>query len=160
MRDLFRRGLGIVLFGVLCLCAQVELRATDLSITAANVAQVSGVPQQYTAGATITQGQSVYIDTNNKAQLAKATSATTVPAIGVALNSASSGQPIIVLTSGTINIGATVTVGTYYVVSAANAGGIAPYADLANPNGITFIGYGSSASNITLTINATGLTHP
>ena len=90
-----------------CLVAPMFVLATDLSITAANVAPSSGA--QYadgTAGATITAGQAVYLDTSaNTYKLADcdATAATAVIA-GIALNGASSGQPIKIQTAGTITI--------------------------------------------------------
>lgn len=153
--------LGLFVFLLaFCLIFASPVCAVDLVITAANVAQASGVPQQYTAGATLTQGQCVYLNSSNQVVGAKANGATTAPVIGIALNAASSGQPVTVLTSGVITIGATTTKGTIYVVSAANAGGIAPIGDLATGNYLSIIGYANSTTQITLTINATGVTLP
>lgn len=147
---------------VFCLGFFSSARAADLVITAANVKQVSGVPQQYTAGATITAGQVVYLDSaSSTVKLSKASSTTAIAAaVGIALNGASSGQPVIVLTSGQVTIGATTAAGTIYVVSA-NAGNIAPWADLVNPNVVTVLGYGASnTTDIVLSIIQTGVTHP
>lgn len=84
------------------------------------------------AGATITAGQSVYLDsTTSTVKLADAdASAAAAAAIGIALHAALAGQPIRVQRTGDVTIGATaaMTVGTIYVV-AATAGGIAPAAD-------------------------------
>ncbi|MDE2020267.1 MAG: DUF2190 family protein [Patescibacteria group bacterium] len=143
-----------------CLVFASPVCALDLTITAANVAQVSGVPQQYTAGGTITQGQCVYLNSSNQVVGAKSNASATAAVLGIALNSASTGQPVTVLTSGVITIGATTTKGTIYVVSAANAGGIAPISDLATGNYLSIIGYANSTTQITLTINATGVTLP
>ena len=57
---------------------------------------------------------------------------------------------------GTI-LGGTVAVGQAYVVSAANAGGIAPYADLASTNQVTLLGVGQTTSRIKLAGNASGI---
>jgi hypothetical protein len=85
--------------------ATLGVRGSDLPIIGANVVQVSGIPVGYTAGATITQGQVVYLNSSNQVVLAQATSSTAVPAIGIALNSAASGQPIQILTSGVVTLG-------------------------------------------------------
>lgn len=125
---------------------------SDLSITAASVAKVSGgVSKEFVAGASITAGKSVYLDANNKWQLAQADTAGhlgTGARTGIALHAAANGQPLAVQEGGVIAIGATVTVGTIYVISAANAGGVAPFADLASTNKIHVLGIGSTSSRI------------
>jgi hypothetical protein len=79
---------------------------------------------------------------------------------GVALTPGTVNQPAIVQISGVINPGATVVVGTPYVVSA-NVGGIAPWTDLVNPNYVAFLGYGISASQIDMAIKfSNGIVHP
>ena len=133
----------------------------DITVTAANVKQVSGVPQTYTAGETITQGQPVYLDTNSKVQPGVCTAAATATVVGIALTGASADQPCIVLTSGEVNIGGTVVVGTSYVLSATNTNGkICPWSDLVSTNKVSFIGYGKTATNIALDIQNTGLAIP
>jgi hypothetical protein len=128
----------------------------DITITAANV--VAGASAQYydtTAGATITAGQTVYIDASdsNKAKLADANaSSTTATVKGVALNGASSGQPVKIQTSGSLTIGATITSGGVYVQSA-TAGGIAPVADLTTGWRTSIIGIGTSTSVLKLFVN-------
>lgn len=65
---------------------------------------------------------------------------------GIAVDSApGAGQYFTILQSGEINLGATVTAGVVYVVSA-NAGKIAPYTDLASGNWVTILGAAISAS--------------
>lgn len=79
------------------------------------------------AGATITAGQLVYKDSNSLWQLSDANGAAAAKTIGgVALHASLSGQPLAVLQSGPITIGATVAVGAIYGLSA-TAGGIAVY---------------------------------
>jgi hypothetical protein len=103
----------------------------DLTITAANVVPESNaVLMQGTAGATITAGQALYIDaTTNTLKLAQADgTAAEAAAVGIAVNGASSGQPVIYQTGGDLALG-TGTNAVVYVVSA-TAGGIAPNADI------------------------------
>jgi hypothetical protein len=106
----------------------------DLSITAANVATVTGgSTSSGTAGVTITAGQLVYLDSvSSTIKLADANaSITAADCVGVALHGSLAGQPIVYQTGGDYTTGGTNTVGEVYVVSA-TAGGIAPRADLAS----------------------------
>jgi len=137
----------------------LALLATDVSITASSVARVTGsgtgidtVVTNGFAGATITAGQSIYIDTNNVWLLTDANlSAAAGVAKGIALNSASTGQPIAIATGGTINPGFTATVGKIYVTSA-TAGGIAPVEDLTSGwrTGVLYVGLTSSTVGLVL----------
>jgi hypothetical protein len=135
----------------------------DLSITAASVLKGTGaVTSNGTAGATITAGQTLYIDTSdsNKLKLFDANaSATTSVLAGVALHGASSGQPISYQTAGPITIGATVALGTIYIGSA-TAGGIAPSSDLASGWYTNILGVATSTSVITININASAALVP
>ena len=135
----------------------------DLSITAANVVQSTGarVNNQYVAGETVTAGQVVYLKASDsrwwKAQC-DGTAAESGYGVsrGIAMHAASAGQPLAVQESGAITIGATVTVGLEYYLSA-TAGGICPIADLTTGNYLTIIGYATSASVVTLMMTATGV---
>jgi hypothetical protein len=132
----------------------------DLSITAANVVKQAGARVRAgTAGATITAGQAVYLDTDDgKFKLADADSATSaarVP-IGIALNGAADGQPLTVLTRGKVTIGATLTAGTAYYLSD-TAGGICPVGDLTTGDYPVFIGIATSTSVIDVNITASGV---
>lgn len=134
----------------------------DLSITAASVVKGANASVVAgTAGATITAGKTVYLDpSDSKYKLADANaSATTAALAGVALNGASDGQPISVLTGGNLNPGATVTVGEIYVLSA-TAGGIAPEADLATGHYVAVLGVGTTTSNIAVQIQISGAVVP
>ena len=88
-----------------------------ISITAANVLTSStGQVSVGTAGATITAGQSVYIDTSDSNKIKLADANGTAPAntfAGIALNAASSGQPVSYCTNDNagFTIGATVVAG-------------------------------------------------
>jgi hypothetical protein len=135
----------------------------DLSITAGNVLKTSGSVTNGIAGATITAGQSVYLDTTtNKWKLAQCDGTAAEAGsggIGVALNGASDGQPLQVLTAGPYNPGATVTVGQTYVVPR-TAGNIAPISDLASTDRVTLLGVATTASELTLAPNVSGVVKP
>ena len=78
---------------------------------------------------------------------------------GVALHAALAGQPLVVAIGGQITIGATVAVGTMYVVSA-NAGNIAPDSDLTTGNLVSQLGRASSTTVIDMTSKlATNVVH-
>lgn len=132
----------------------------DLVITAANVIAGTGARKEHgTAGATITAGQSVYLDSaTNSYKLADCDSATAAvrSAAGIALHAASSGQPLSVHTRGPITIGATVTQGVAYYLSA-TPGGICPVADLGSGDYPTILGIATSASVIEIDIQASGV---
>ena len=132
---------------------------TDLVITAASVVAGSGAKKvSGTAGATITAGQVVYLEAATKTyKLADTDSATAEvrsPA-GIALHAAASGQPLTVLTSGPVTIGATVAVGDVYYLSG-NAGGLAPLADVAAGDYPCIIGICTSTSVLDVKIHEAG----
>jgi hypothetical protein len=133
---------------------------TDLSITAANVIAGSGARTvDGTAGASVTAGQAVYLDsTTNTYKLADCDSATAAVRSpdGIALHAAASGQPLEVLTRGPITIGATMTAGLPYFLSA-TAGGIAPYADLGAGDYPTIIGIATSTTVLDVLFHESGV---
>jgi hypothetical protein len=133
----------------------------DLSITAANVVADSGAVsiQTYTAGATITAGQAVYIDTANSNVIKLAQSdgtALEATVKGIAMHGAASGQPIAVAVSGDLDLGASLTVAQVYIL-AQTAGGIAPVGDLASGDYLSIIGMGTVADNFKLSITNSGV---
>jgi len=132
----------------------------DISITAANVIAGSGSRSTTgTAGATVTAGQVVYLDSSdNKYKLADCDSATAAvrsPA-GIALHASLNGQPLTVLTRGPITIGGTIAAGVAYYLSP-NAGGICPVADLASGDYPTVLGMGASTTVLTVDIQESGV---
>lgn len=133
----------------------------DISVTAGNVAASTGaVIATGTWGETITAGQAVYLKAaDGRWWKAQANAATTDEVAGIALNGGAAGQPGSIQTRGVITIGATVVVGTVYVLSAAAAGGIAPEADLTTGNYVTIIGVATTAGAITMNLLTTGITH-
>lgn len=120
----------------------------DLTVTAASVLFTSGTKETGVAGATVTAGQALYLDSaTNTLKLAVATSAAPADAVGIALHAAGSGQPVTYAKHGSlINIGATTAKTTTYMVSAAAAGGIAAQADLASTNKIVRLGYATATT--------------
>jgi hypothetical protein len=77
-------------------------------------------------------------------------SASNADVYGIALTGSSNGQPVIVLRSGTINLGATLAVGKVYVLS--TSGAIAPFDDIAGTEFVTVLGVAASASSLVLGI--------
>ena len=161
MNTLRRLWLGALLLGACLLSATVW--SADLVVTAANVVPAAdAIKVEKTAGATITAGQLLYVDTNDNGKVKLAQSdgtALEATVYGIALNGASNGQPIIVQTGGSINPGATVVVGRNYVLSTV-AGSIAASADPVSTNYVTYIGVGTSSSNIKLGILVSGVQVP
>lgn len=129
----------------------------NLAITVADVLAGSS-SQKYPAGATITQGQTVYRSSNTWL-LADATTALKADCKGIAVNSALIGQPLGVSEAGNIDVGATLTVGLGYFLSA-TAGAICPEADLVTGDFPTFLGFATTASNLSLNIRPSGVEKP
>lgn len=126
----------------------------DITITAANVAWVSGtINRSNNAGTTVTAGQVVYLAASNKWLLAQcagtASEAGTDTIVGIALHPSADGQPLAVQTDGVIKIGGTVAVGQIYVISA-TAGGIDTHANLVSTNRLYILGVGLTTSTIGL----------
>lgn len=134
---------------------------TDIAITAANVVKGSNSTiEQGTAGATITAGQAVYkASATGKYLLADSNSATAEARTprGIALNGASDGQPLAILRSGEITIGATLDpeAPAYYLSD--TPGGICPVADVGNGEYFCLIGLAKSASVLDVSIKASGV---
>lgn len=141
----------------------------DITVTAANVRKLTAsgsLPGSSTeigtGGATGTAGQVVYRDSTDSHQfkLAQATTQAAAAAYGIRLDGGADEQDAIVIRSGLYNPGGTVVVGQVYCVSAAAAGGIAPYGDLATGNYVTIIGVGITAASIFVNITVSGIAKP
>jgi hypothetical protein len=131
----------------------------DISITAANVVPGSdAVRESGTAGATITAGQLVYLDTSDmKFKLADSNGAAAlrVPN-GIALNGASNGQPLSVQKGGDITIGGTLTAGIPYFLSD-TPGGLCPLPDIGAGEFSCIIGIAKSTSVLAVNIQPSGV---
>lgn len=124
----------------------------DLTVTAANVAFTSGTTASGTAGATITAGQALYLDSaTSTLKLAQCdATAAEYAVVGIALHGSLTGQPLVYARTGsTINIGATTAKTTTYVLSA-TAGGIAPQADLTSGQRIVRLGHAQGTTGVLL----------
>ena len=134
---------------------------TDLVITAASVlAGTNATRDSGNAGEAITAGQAVYrSSTTNKWMLADSDSATAEAkkATGIALNGAALNQPLAVLKSGDITIGAALTAGTAYYLSN-TPGGICPVADVGAGEDVCLIGLAKSTTVLTVAIQSPGVT--
>lgn len=134
----------------------------NLSQTAANVVPGAGAKIDRTrySGATLTAGMPVYIDpADGLAKIAdNNVSAAIANVYGIALNGASSGQPVDIATEGDVNLGATLAVGETYALSA-TAGAICPEADVVSTNFMTLLGVARTAALLQLKINVTGVAH-
>ncbi len=136
---------------------------TDLSITASEVQPGTdgAMFDQGTAGATITAGQTLYIDAadSNKLKLADCDSATAAvrTCAGIALHAALSGQPIRYQTGGPITLGASATMvaGTVYLLSD-TPGGIMPAADLEIGDYTGILGAATTTAILLLKISNSG----
>jgi hypothetical protein len=135
----------------------------DLTITAANVLLVSGNKTGGTAGAALTIGLPVYLDTNNLWQIADSNAAGKDAATGITLSqAAAANQPVTVLAdssgSAVLGFGAILTAGETYIVSA-TAGGIAPITDAATGWKVCILGIALTTSNLKLIFFAGDTAH-
>lgn len=124
----------------------------DLSQTGTSVyPNVTGTspnfaPKIIKLGETVVGGMPLYLKTSDSSNLwYKAIASGTAEQAGanglcIAATAGNTSQWILGLNPGDIHIGASGVVGVIYCVSAANAGGIAPYGDLASTNYVTQLG--------------------
>lgn len=127
MKKFLRRSL----LSLALLVSSVSLFAADLSVTAGSVLASSSaiINRNFNAGATMTTGQPVYLDTSTSTwKLIDSNAAVTGNELattkGIALNGAASGQPVAVCTKDTdFTPGCTLTNGTA-VYTSVTAGGI------------------------------------
>jgi hypothetical protein len=133
-----------------------------ISITAGSVVPQSDAvfSKDYLFGATITQGQAVYLDlSQNPArwEIADNGAEATANVKGIATSAGADGQPGVVQTGGSIAIGGTVSVGKPYVLG--TSGGIIPVDD-ATATGTVYsslIGIGTTTGIIKLGFLVSGV---
>jgi hypothetical protein len=131
----------------------------DIVITPASVSASAASVEHGTAGATITAGQIVYLDTSdNKYKLADNNSATAAvrQPRGIALNGASDGQPLAIKKAGDVTLNAVLTAGTAYYLSD-TPGGICPLADLLTGEYVCLLGLAKSTTVLALDIQYPGV---
>lgn len=121
----------------------------DITVTVANVKWVSGSrPFVGKAGATVTRGQSAYLNTSTlKYELGDADTDAASVFAGIFLTDGYDGADVLIAPPGAVvNWGATLTAGTIYVLST-TAGGVAPWADLAAGDYIVVLAIGAGTAN-------------
>lgn len=133
----------------------------DLVQTAANVRPgTDSVRSQVIAGETITAGQPVYLkSTDSKYYKADANAGVSESTVaGIALTNASANDQLVIQTGGEINLGATLTVGTIYVLSG-TAGAIAPHGDLVTGWYCNILGIAISTSILDMGLQHSPVAH-
>ena len=136
--------------------ANLTQTAANVGLTANSASTTATVVQ---AGEAITQGMPVYL-LSSKYYKADASALGSAAATHLAVTPAATDEYFVAVpTGGTVDLGATLTVGTTYVVSA-TAGAIAPEADLLTGEFVTSLGVASAAGELVLDINATGVAKP
>ena len=132
----------------------------DVSITAANVIAGSNAQQASgISGVAITAGQSLAYDSSTvsvKLSDVNSASAWQRTPIGIALNTAAAGQPIVYQTGGDITIGGTLVAGTAYYASG-TPGGVRPQADNITGDYPALLGIATSTTVLRIGINAPGV---
>lgn len=129
----------------------------NLNPTAANVKRVSGGIFQKIAGEAVARGAPCYLKaSDNKAYNGQCDgTAEEAETLYIALNDAAADQPVTLMSGGLLDMGAILTVGVIYVLSA-TAGKICPAADLVTGNRLTIIGAAVSTSRLKFAPCASG----
>jgi hypothetical protein len=122
----------------------------DLVITPGNVTWQSGTqPRQVKGGAALTRGKALRQGTDFEYIVADCSALNTATVDGIALTDGNDGGYMLIAPPGaTINIGATTTAGTAYVLS--DDGGICPVADLASGEFPNLLFWGTGTAVVTL----------
>ncbi len=139
----------------------------DISVTASSVvpADANTVIARGTAGATLTAGQAVWADPAASYQIKPAVSTDQTQSnnvVGIALNGASTGQPVAYATSGNVTFNAVLTAATVYVLGG-GSGGISASADLDSSSNTRYgvvLGISTSTSNLRVGIIKSGVLNP
>lgn len=132
----------------------------DLSITVGDV-QIKGsatVTARALAAEAIQQGDAVIRGSDGQWYVADCTDADLDDVAGIALTAGGAGDRVIIVTEGAMDVGATLVVGTIYVLS--EAGAIAPAADLASNDYVTVLGVATAADSLDVKIIASGAQVP
>lgn len=115
-----------------------------------------------TSGEAISAGMPVYLKAADARyyKTTPAVSAATATVAGLCVNTVSgAGQSITVVISGSVNLGATLTVGGVYVAGGTLAGDIDPVADLTSGWYVSILGVASTAALLDLHITNSGVAH-
>lgn len=134
----------------------------DLSQTAANVAlgEDNRNIRVVQVGEAVTQGMPGYrLTSDSKWYQGQADTSAHADAKCIYLTPAAIDGYAVAVTGGLVNLGATLTVGENYVVSA-NKGKIAPASDLITGNYVTSLGIAETTALLDLKPNASGVAKP
>lgn len=135
----------------------------NLTRTAANVRLMSAGPiSPGTSGEAITQGDPLYFDTAGKLKKCQADgTAAEADCKAIALSAASAADMDVAYFApgADIDLGATLTVGETYVVSA-TAGAICPVGDLVSGDYVTILGIATAANKLPFRPRASGVEKP
>lgn len=154
------RLFSLIIFAAIAmpLVAPPEVHATAISITAANFLPSSAavyLPGRNYAGATITAGQAVYLDTTvavsaGQVKLASATgSGLATQVIGLAANGASAGQPIkILIRDPSLTLGGAVTAGCIVILHTTAGAVTLTAGDVTTGGYVAVLGVGISTTKI------------
>lgn len=135
----------------------------EIVITPADVVKTSTTAiSEGIAGGTITAGMAVYSDTSASGVLKACDADVAVSTVcaGIALHGAASGQPLKYATGGDLTISSVMTVGRIYLVSQATAGSWCVDTDIVTGDFVTIIGVASTATNMKININVSGVARP
>ncbi len=130
----------------------------DLSVTAtAVIAASTAVIEHGTAGATITAGQTLYLnETTGKYELADADGVGMTRPRGIALNGGAVNQPIAIIKEGELTMNAVLTAGVTYFQSPV-AGGIGARAEVLTGDYVTSLGTAISTTVLRVKIDYSGV---
>lgn len=127
-----------------------------MAVTAANVAQLQGaITNDYVAGATVTNGNAVYVDSSGNIQNAIASVAASSEAVGILVGvpqagqtTAASGERCTVVVLGLVGGFSSLTPGVVYYVDATTAGAITATQPTGSLKWAKSIGYAKSATEL------------
>ncbi len=131
-----------------------------ISITSANVVAAAGSSLGTgTAGATITAGDVVYLNTStSNYELGDADVEASSVVAGIALNGASASQPFDFIKSGTLTVGSVATQGLAYYLSP--TAGQFDDSVPASSDYVVLLGIGLTSTTISINIHASGVLKP
>jgi hypothetical protein len=118
------------------------------------------VLRQGTAGVVIAAGEAVFLDaTDNRYKLADAdASAASAAAVGIAINSAQIGQPVYLVTEGTLTGASGLATGQTYVLANVAGDLATALSDLTEDTSrVTFMGIGLSTTSLRVKVVPSGV---
>lgn len=131
----------------------------DYSVTPGNVVPTAALKTTLIAGEAIDAGELIYKKaSDSKAYLAQIDGTEEeADAIGIAVVSAGTGQPVVYQTSGPLAMGSVFTAAGAVVMASRTAGKLAPIADLSTSDFLTLVGWSTSATTLNISLQKTGV---